>query len=330
MCECRFVVFVFIAVVCSHLTCNEGRVHGQAARTPGSISKEKCKESANLTVFTIPIGNSQTLKLKECTLEKSLELTTTDNIALQQEFPHMALLGFETDAGIQWGCAGSLISDRFVLTAGTCVAPLYSKGVMYVRVGINKKDDQQYRQDFSVIDNIVHPNFNQLISYINNIGLVKLNDSVKFSPQVRPACLYTESEDPDSGITSGWGKYILEPKDDLRRISLDVRERKECDSVYRDITNTKLEESQLCFGLSENTTECKFGSGWPLQVYSVGKEVYCTFQVFGVSSLGKNCTTIDTPIVYTKVSNYVKWIEDIVWPEDIISEPISDFIFPDD
>lgn len=40
------------------------------------------------------------------------------------------------------------------------------------------------------------------------------------------------------------------------------------------------------------------------------------YNVIGVTSFGKLCGLLETPGVYTRVSNYIKWIEDTVWPEN--------------
>lgn len=53
-------------------------------------------------------------------------------------------------------------------------------------------------------------------------------------------------------------------------------------------------------------------SGGPLQIYN--SDVSCTYKVVGVTSFGKACGITNVPGVYTRVSNYVKWIEETVWP----------------
>lgn len=57
-------------------------------------------------------------------------------------------------------------------------------------------------------------------------------------------------------------------------------------------------------------------SGGPLQVQHFDyKNMY--LQV-GITSFGKFCGDKSSPGVYTRVSKYVSWIENIVWPESEI------------
>lgn len=56
----------------------------------------------------------------------------------------------------------------------------------------------------------------------------------------------------------------------------------------------------------------KGDSGGPLQIK---KEKYdCMYSIVGITSFGKSCGIV--PGLYTKVSNYIEWIESIVWPDN--------------
>lgn len=52
-------------------------------------------------------------------------------------------------------------------------------------------------------------------------------------------------------------------------------------------------------------------SGGPLQTLT--RHSKCMYELVGITSFGKLCGT-GLPAIYTRVSYYVDWIEDIVWP----------------
>lgn len=50
----------------------------------------------------------------------------------------------------------------------------------------------------------------------------------------------------------------------------------------------------------------------------IGNEDYSLYKVVGVTSYGKSCGT-GNPGVYTRVSYYLGWIVETVWPEELLS-----------
>lgn len=88
------------------------------------IHEVKCKEYRSAiyqeSIFSSLIEKDDT-KLEKC-LFKYVPLIIGGENATAGEFPHMALLGYTTANGkISWECGGSLISEKFVLTAGHCL-----------------------------------------------------------------------------------------------------------------------------------------------------------------------------------------------------------------
>lgn len=70
--------------------------------------------------FYFQLDTVREQKIREKICDISTGLIVGGVKANDQEFPHMAAIGFLVDDEIIFGCGGSLISERFVLTAAHC------------------------------------------------------------------------------------------------------------------------------------------------------------------------------------------------------------------
>lgn len=78
-------------------------------------------------------------------------------------------------------------------------------------------DDKQGLSDptlFEIIERFEHPDFSTINSMNNDIALFRLDRDVEFNKFIRPTCLHTKHQLPETDVMSvGWGsidfgKYI--------------------------------------------------------------------------------------------------------------------------
>ncbi|XP_046396317.1 serine protease persephone-like [Ischnura elegans] len=303
------------------------------------------------------------------------------------EIPHMAALGYRStdDNGgsmIKWNCGGSLISDRYVMTAAHCTNTAIGPPVV-VRLGdldLAIEDEGGTPIDFSIEKTEQHPDYNLQYRY-HDIALVRLSRSVNFTEFICPACLYTggpstaerrnganlsnrigeedggetsgNGSEPDDALVSrllwngeevgprlndvedlgdkdlyvsGWGATSF-PGDDESRSSVLLLAKiqpfdfNECNTSLHEAQGRSIHliprgveaEGQLCAGDRNGKKDtCLGDSGGPLQFN--GKGTQSLISVAGITSFGLKCG-LSLPAVYTRVSHYVNWIEQIVWPQ---------------
>ncbi|XP_048002705.1 venom protease-like isoform X2 [Leguminivora glycinivorella] len=307
-----------------------GASNGQTDRR--RVSQRKCEEYSKSVVQTfsflplVPEPETVSISAPKCDYVK-VELIVGGENAQLGEFPHMAAIGWVNfEDSYSFNCGGSLISTRWVLTAGHCTRDPRARdpNPAIVRLGDQNIDpsvqDGATPVEVPIKQIVKHPEYKPPRRY-NDIALLELATDVDFSNTIRPACLW-QRNDFDSytrAVATGWGVIDVNTKEtskELQKVSISLLENDYCDQLLANSRNRNWQgfaPSQMCAGeLRGGRDTCQGDSGAPLQVAS--RDNQCIFHVVGVTSFGAQCARSGRPAIYTRVASYLDWIESVVWP----------------
>ncbi|XP_026666589.1 serine protease nudel-like isoform X2 [Ceratina calcarata] len=211
-------------------------------------------------------------------------------------------------------CGGVILNELWILTAAHCLYG-YTDNYFEVQAGILRKSSfspmAQTRKARYIVP---HPQYNSK-DMINDIAMIMLDDPLHFNRWVRPVCLPGRSllgsmwrfkPEPNSiCVTMGWGalsEHGPDP-DDLREVQVPILS--SCRHLVDQIDAT------ICAGYPQGGRDaCQGDSGGPLMC----RNPYSKSQwyVAGVVSHGEGCAQPNEPGVYTRVSYFLDWIQDII------------------
>ncbi|XP_055587024.1 serine protease snake-like [Uranotaenia lowii] len=264
--------------------------------------------------------DTRTIAVQDC-VTIYIPLIKGGRPSIPNEFPHMAALGFYDELGkFVSKCGGTLISDRFVLTAAHCIFLGKNDHLTTVKLGQNDLRNanqvNSLQQDYGIRNTIHYPEYK---NKYHDVALIELDRTVQFSNKTRPACLWSS---PDFSFTKAvaLGYGATEPDGDntkvLKLVAMEILKYDECSGYFLNYSKLKNStiESQLCTltGSQGDRDTCQGDSGGPLQV--VLHDHDCLYYVIGVTSTGPACGHPDSAAIYSRVWSFLDWIEANVWP----------------
>ncbi|KAI5092630.1 vitamin K-dependent protein C precursor, partial [Silurus meridionalis] len=223
------------------------------------------------------------------------------------ESPWQALI---LNAASEFHCGGVLLDEVWVLTAAHCLQG-------FIRFSVRLGDYKRFKFEgsevtISVVKTIPHPQFNRRTAD-NDIAMLRLASPVTFNTYIVPACLPSKDLaervlhlNGTMTVVTGWGKEkegTLKYSSDLKHINVPLVEHSECTRhMFSNVT-----ENVLCAGnIGSIKDACSGDSGGPMMTLYRN-----TWFLIGLVSWGEGCGQEDKLGIYTKVSNYLEWIDSV-------------------
>ncbi|KAG7163507.1 Neurotrypsin-like 2 [Homarus americanus] len=214
-------------------------------------------------------------------------------------------------------CGAVIISEDYVLTAAHCFE-LLAPYTLVIRVGdYNSLEKEPGEEEFDVDKIRVHEHYNEVAFADNDITLVKIQRKfgrgITLGGRVQAACLPRVGEPTRtlgaSCMIAGWGRFHKNGTNTVlpRTAAVNILSDDQCYLPSGGVGNYT--SSMLCASSStENVVNpCKGDSGGPLTCEKDGVHT-----LYGIVSTGLTCGRLTSPDNYTKVTKFLRWIQETI------------------
>ncbi|XP_016955519.1 brachyurin [Drosophila biarmipes] len=233
---------------------------------------------------------------------------TGGQLAQPNQFPYQVGLLLYVAGGAAW-CGGTIISDRWIITAAHCTDSLTTGVDVYLGAHdrTNAKEEGQQIIFVETKNVIVHENW-IAETITNDISLIKLPVPIEFNKYIQPANLPVKSNSyatygGESAIASGWGKIsdsATGATDILQYAEVPIMNNSGCSPWYFGLVAS----TNICIKTTGGISTCNGDSGGPL-VLNDGSNTLIGATSFGIA-LG---CEVGWPGVFTRITSYLDWIE---------------------
>uniref|UniRef100_A0A8D2CQL0 pancreatic elastase II n=1 Tax=Sciurus vulgaris TaxID=55149 RepID=A0A8D2CQL0_SCIVU len=231
--------------------------------------------------------------------------------ATPNSWPWQVSLQYSSNGQWRHTCGGSLVANNWVLTAAHCISSSRTYRVLLGRHSLSTEEPGSLAVKVSKA--VIHEDWNaSKLSNGNDIALLKLASSVSLTDQIQLACL------PPAGTilannypcyVTGWGRLQTNGAlpDVLQQGLLLVVDYATCSSPSW--WGSSVKTNMVCAGGDGVISSCNGDSGGPLNCQAADGR----WQVHGVVSFGSlGCNYYHKPSVFTRVSNYIDWIQKVI------------------
>ncbi|XP_321961.3 chymotrypsin BI [Anopheles gambiae] len=225
------------------------------------------------------------------------------------EFPYQVSLqwNFNNGSRARHFCSGSIINQRWILTAAHCLEEYTEDGWFEVVAGVNNiAHEEAGAQRRNVTRYEQHESYD-LSAIRYDIGVLQLSHPLDLTRNIKTMRLATKDTLIHQKIAkfAGWGSISKTWEDiypdKLMKVNLILRTEEDCQTIG------KIDETQICAGGYKNVTGCTADSGGPLTVTIDGEQMQ-----IGVLSYGEKPCQARLPIVYSSVMYFHDWIQDAI------------------
>lgn len=226
--------------------------------------------------------------------------------AVLGQFPHQALLLITAPSG-RFMCGGTLLNNRWVLTAAHCANGASNVQVHLGATSYGNATERDRQIHHGVNQVIVHYGYEAEVA-ANDLAVLELMRPARFGPTVHPAVL----PEPDlflrfheEVLVSGWGRTstVGPHADQLQYARLMVAPNAVCRPLYNPGV---VRDTTLCAQGATGQSVCNGDSGGPMVLARDGRTLV------GVTSFGhvRGCNA-GLPQGFVRVTMFLPWIRHV-------------------
>ncbi|XP_034652191.1 serine proteinase stubble isoform X2 [Drosophila subobscura] len=284
-------------------------------------------EEVNLTTTIEPAAGSTSLAPAN-----ALEGVDYKEVCGRRMFPEPRIVGGANAAFGRWPwqislrqwrtstylhkCGAALLNENWAITAAHCVDNVPPSDLL-LRLGeydLAEEEEPYGYQERRVQIVASHPQFDPR-TFEYDLALLRFYEPVVFQPNIIPVCVPENDENfiGQTAFVTGWGRlYEDGPLPSvLQEVAVPVINNTICESMYRTAGYIEhIPHIFICAGWKKGGYDsCEGDSGGPMVLQ---READKRFQLGGVISWGIGCAEANQPGVYTRISEFRDWINQIL------------------